>query len=248
MLTYQSKKRNYWQTWYNVILVHTSPVVISLGGSLIIPDGGIDHQFLERFKDLIVSEVEAGKRFIIVSGGGAICRHYQNAAKRIGPLDPEDVDWLGIHVTQLNAHLLRTVFRGYAHLKVITHYDKKEEVKEPIMIAAGWKPGHSTDYDAVRHALSYGSDTVINLSNIPYVYDKDPNKNGDAKPLKNIGWKDFRKLVGSTWDPGANHPFDPIAAKEAHEAKIRVVVMDGKNLENFKNFLDGKEFEGTVIS
>lgn len=228
--------------------MYTHPVVISLGGSLIIPDGGINHQFLEHFKDLIVSEIKKGKRFIIVAGGGAICRHYQNAAKQIGPINPEDVDWLGIHVTHLNAHLLRTIFRGYSHLKVITHYDKKEEVKEPITVAAGWKPGHSTDYDAVRHAVSYGADTVINLSNISYVYNKDPNKNGDARPLKKISWDKFRDLVGDTWDPGANHPFDPIASKQAQKAGIKVVVMNGKNLPNFKNFLDGKEFEGTVIS
>ncbi len=227
--------------------MHNSPIVISLGGSLIVPNGGIDHRFLKSFKELIVSEIESGKRFIIVSGGGAICRHYQKAAKEVGPLDPEDVDWIGIHVTHLNAQLLRTIFRKYAHLKIITHYDFKEEVAEPITIAAGWKPGHSTDYDAVKLAKLYEADTVINLSNIPYVYDKDPNKNGDAKALKEISWDDLRKLVGETWDPGANHPFDPIAAKEAQESSIKAVVMNGKNLDNFKNFLDEEEFEGTLI-
>lgn len=224
------------------------PIVISLGGSLIVPDGGIDHAFLKHFKDLIVSEIKKGKRFIIVSGGGAICRHYQNAAQKIGPLENDDVDWLGIHVTHLNAHLLRTILRDLAHLKVVTHYTEKENFTEPLMIAAGWKPGHSTDYDAVRQAALYGADTVINLSNIDYVYDKDPNKASDAKPLKEMGWEDFRKLVGDTWDPGANHPFDPIAAQEAERLGLKVIVMDGKNLENFKNFLDGNEFEGSVIS
>jgi uridylate kinase len=117
--------------------MHNSPIVISLGGSLIVPNGGIDHRFLKLFKELIVSEIEAGKRFIIVAGGGAICRHYQKAAKEVGPLEAEDVDWIGIHVTHLNAQLLRTIFRKYSHLKIITHYDFKEEVTEPITIAAG---------------------------------------------------------------------------------------------------------------
>ncbi len=227
--------------------MHNPPTIISLGGSLIVPNGGIDHIFLKRFKDLIISEVKKGKRFIIVAGGGAICRHYQEAAQKVGPLTREDVDWLGIHVTHLNGHLLRTIFRDYAYLKVVTHSDSVEDFKESIMVAAGWKPGHSTDYDSVLYAKLYKADTVINLSNIPYVFDSDPNKNGDAKPLKKIEWGDFRKLVGDTWDPGANHPFDPIASKEAEKLGLKVVVMDGRNLENFKNFLEEKDFEGTII-
>jgi len=224
------------------------PIVISLGGSLIVPNGGIDYQFLKHFKETIVLEIKKGKRFIIVVGGGQTARHYQGAAQKVGPLTPEDIDWLGIHSTHLNAHLLRTILRKYAHLKVVTHHDTPENFKEAVMIAAGWKPGHSTDFDAVELAKLYSADTVVNLSNIPYVYDSDPNQNGNAKPIKEIGWKDFRKIVGDKWDPGANHPFDPIASKEAEEAKIKVVVMDGKNLDNFENFLEGKGFEGTVIS
>ena len=223
-------------------------VVISLGGSLIVPNGGIDHSFLKRFRELIVSEVEEGKRFLIVVGGGKTARHYQEAALKVGKLDKEDVDWLGIHSTHLNAQLVRTILRERAHLKIITHFDKVEEFEEPIMVAAGWKPGHSTDYDAVLHAKNHGADTVVNLSNIDYVFDSDPKKNPDARPLKKIKWADFRKLVGDTWAPGSNHPFDPIASKEAQKSGLKVVVMDGKNLPNFKNFLDGKEFEGTTIS
>ena len=51
------------------------------------------------------------------------------------------------------------------------------------MVAGGWMPGRSTDDDAVRLAKIYGAEMVINLSNIDYVYDKDPNKYKDAKKL-----------------------------------------------------------------
>ena len=227
--------------------MHKTPIVISLGGSLVVPNGGIDHSFLKRFKDLIVSEIKTDKRFIIIVGGGKTARHYQEAAQKVGKLAAEDVDWLGIHSTHLNAQLVRTILRDHAHLKIITHFDEVEEFQEPIMVAAGWKPGHSTDYDAVLHAKNHSADTVINLSNIDSVFDKDPNKHNDAKPLKEISWDDFRKLVGDTWDPGANHPFDPIASKETQKSGLKVVVMDGKDLDNFKNYLDGKEFKGTLV-
>ena len=222
--------------------------VISLGGSLIIPNGGPDTTLLKNFRETILRFVGDNHRFFIVTGGGMTTRAYQKAARRIVDLPDEDIDWLGIHVTHLNGHLLRTIFRDKAHVKVLTHYSEKEDISEPITIAAGWKPGHSTDYDAVMFAQLYGSNTVINLSNIPYVYDKDPNKFNDAIPLKEVSWGDFRKIVGDRWAPGDNLPFDPIASKEAQKSNLKVVVMDGQNLQNFENFLENKEFEGTIIS
>ena len=221
--------------------------IISLGGSLIVPGSSPDTTFLKNFRATILKFVENGRRFFIVAGGGMTTRAYQKAAREIIDLPDVDIDWLGIHVTHLNGHLLRTIFAGHVHVKVLTHYSEKEEITEPIAIAAGWKPGHSTDYDAVMFAKLYGSTTVINLSNIPYVYDKDPNKFDDAKPLKEVTWADFRKIVGDRWTPGDNLPFDPIASKEAQKSNLKVVVMDGQNLANFENLLEGKDFEGTVI-
>lgn len=222
--------------------------IISLGGSLIVPDSNPDTTFLKNFRATILKFIDEGHRFFIVAGGGMTTRAYQKAAREIVDLPDVDIDWLGIHVTHLNGHLLRTIFAGHVHVKVLTHYNEKEEINEPITIAAGWKPGHSTDYDAVMFAKLYGSNTVINLSNIPYVYDKDPNKFDDAKPLLEVNWDAFRKIVGDKWTPGDNLPFDPIASKEAQKSNLKVVVMDGKNLNNFKNFLENKEFEGTIIS
>ena len=223
------------------------PIVISLGGSLIVPDK-IDDKFLKNFRDTILKFVKRGWHFIIVAGGGHTCRLYQAAAKKVGPISKEDVDWIGIHATHLNAHLLRTIFRKYAHLRVLTHYTEKEPIPEPIVVAAGWRPGHSTDFDAISFAKLYGCDTVINLSDIRYVYDKDPDKFPGANPLKKISWEDFREIVGDVWVPGDKLPFDPIASKLAHESGLKVVTLSGNNLQNFENFLGGKDFEGTVIS
>src|SRR4030043_2150940 len=223
------------------------PVVVSLGGSLIVPNK-IDYRFLKNFRNTILKFVKEGWHFIIVAGGGKTCRIYQNAAKKVGPISKNDVDWIGIHSTHLNAHLLRTMFREFAHPKVLTHYTEKENVLKPIVVAAGWKPGSSTDYDAVCFAKLYEMETVINLSDIPFVYDKDPNKFPDAKPIKEICWKDFRKIVGDTWIPGDKLPFDPIASNAAPEAKIKVVVMNGNGLTDFENFLRDKPFQGTIIS
>jgi uridylate kinase len=115
------------------------------------------------------------------------------------------------------------------------------------VIAAGWKPGWSTDYCATLICEDYNVPLIINLSNIEKVYDKDPNKFKDAKPKDSMSWKEFRAMVGDKWTPGMHAPFDPIAAKRSDELGIKVAVMNGNNLENASNFLNGKKFVGTVI-
>jgi uridylate kinase len=220
--------------------------IISLGGSLIVPDE-IDTKFLKEFKAIIIGQIQRGHKFLLITGGGRTSRRYSEAAKALGDLNLDDLDWLGIHSTRLNGHLLRTIFRKVAHNRIITNPHRIEPAKEPIIIAAGYRPGWSTDYDAVLLAKQYGAKVVLNLSNIDYVFDKDPKKFKNAKLIKQISWHNFRKIVGNKWDPGLNAPFDPVASKLAEKLKLQVVVMNGKKLENLKNFLSGRKFKGTVI-
>jgi len=221
--------------------------VISLGGSLIAPPGGIDWKFLKDFRKLIISETKKGNRFFIIAGGGITCRNYIAAADKVVKVSDEDRDWLGIHSTRLNAHLLRTIFHDIAHPEIIKNPTFHMNGQEKIFIAGGWKPGWSTDYVAVMLAKEYKIKNVINLSNIDYVYTRDPRKHKDAKLIKEINWKNFRKIVGNKWDPGLNAPFDPVASRLSEELGLKVVIMNGKKLENLKSCLDGKSFKGTVI-
>lgn len=225
-----------------------STLVISVGGSLVVPNGGIDTDFLRALKKMIVKHVRRGWKFVIVVGGGGTARQYQQAARSIGKLERDDIDWLGIHSTRLNGHLIRTILREVAH--PIMMKDPTAPLRkwhEPVLIAAGWKPGWSTDYVATRFAKRLGAKLVINLSNIDYVYDKDPNKFPDAIAIREIGWKDFRKMVGETWDPGMNVPFDPVASRMASRSGMSVALLNGKNMKNLDDLLNGKVFIGTVI-
>ncbi len=224
--------------------------VLSLGGSLVVPNGGIDTQFLKAFNSFIRKQVsEKKRRFFIVVGGGTTAGEYSNAGKEILGYDitKEDQDWLGIHATRLNAQLVRTLFKDIADPRVIKHYEIILKIEKPIAIAAGWKPGWSTDYDAVILCQDYNLKNVINLSNIDKVYDKDPKQFKDAKPIDSISWKEYRAIVGDTWTPRMNVPFDPIAAKLGEELNISVKFLNGKNLENLEQALDDKPFVGTTI-
>jgi len=222
-------------------------IVISLGGSIIIPDK-IDVEFLKDFKKIIIDFVEKGNKAIIVCGGGKTCRLYQEAAAKVSNVRNDDLDWIGIHTIRLNAQLVKTLFLGDVHEVVIHNPNDKVNFKEKVLIAAGWKPGWSSDYDAVLLAKNFNVKTVINMSDISYVYDKEPKNNHDARPIKEMSWKELRKLVGNKWNPGLNVPFGPIAAREAEKLGLEVVIIKGNDLNNLKKFLDEKEFNGTIIS
>lgn len=224
------------------------PTVISLGGSVLVPED-IDTRFLKGFRRLILERVRRGERFIIIVGGGRVSREYQKAARRVIRLTREDLDWLGIHATRLNAHLLRTLFRGFAHPRLITSKRKiRRGIREPIIVAAGFRPGSSTDYDAVLLARAYGAKRILNLSNVRYVYDRDPRKDPKAKRYRTIDWARFRALVGNRWDPGAHVPFDPVASKLAQALRLTVIVCEGKELSNVRRILQGKAFRGTTVA
>lgn len=225
------------------------PIIISLGGSLVVPGNGIDTQYLSSFNLFIREKITAGFKFFIVVGGGTLARHYIDAGKKvIGNLTDWDLDWLGIHSTRLNAHLIRTIFRDIAHPRIIENYEKKvSSLKEKLVVAAGWKPGCSTDFDAVTLAKDYGAQIVINMSNIETVFESDPKVNPTAKPIHNIKWDEFKILVGDTWRPGINLPFDPIATKLASQLNLTVYVV-GKDLTNLDKILNGHDFLGTIIS
>ena len=226
-----------------------SPIIISLGGSLVVPNGGMDTKFLSQFNEFIRQKIAEKWRFFIVVGGGATARHYIDAAKNIiGDITDWDLDYLGIHATRLNAHLIRTIFQDVAHPRIIQNYEHKlNNLEQPLVVASGWKPGRSTDYDAVLLARDYTAKVIINMSNIPQIYDKDPNKYSDAKPLDKINWTDFELLVGDKWSPGSNLPFDPIATKLAKKLNLSVFVI-GRDIKNLDRLLTNKEFTGTLIS
>lgn len=221
-------------------------LIISLGGSLIVPDT-IDAQYLADFRRLILAHLDRYTQVMIVTGGGKTARRYQEAARLIDDPGADDLDWLGIHSSRLNGHLLRTIFRSVADPEMITSPERMTPRTAKVLIAAGYRPGHSTDYVATLLAKAYGASHIVNLSNIDYVYDKDPRQFTDAKPLEKISWADFRKMVGDVWTPGSHLPFDPVAAKMAQEMKAKVSVVNGKNLSNLEDLLAGKSYTGTII-
>ncbi len=219
-------------------------IIISLGGSLVAPND-IDVSFLKSFRKSVMKYLDQ-KRFFIFVGGGKVCRNYQKALLEFGA-DNKERDWMGIAISKLNAEIVKQVFDNMVFEKVLTDPTKKLNTRRDLAVFAGWKPGWSTDYCSVILAKNMGIKTIINLTNIDYVYDKDPKKFPNAKAFKEITWQDFRKIVGEKWTPGLSMPFDPRASKMAEILKIKVIMINGAHLDRLENFLNNKPFIGTVI-
>jgi uridylate kinase len=223
--------------------------VISLGGSIVAPDG-VDERFLKDFTALIrrLLAEDAERRFVFVVGGGGPARAWQNAYRNVsGGGKDNEADWIGVMATRLNAQLIRALMAEWCSQDVVTNPTEAAPLTGRVLVAAGWKPGFSSDNDAVLLAERFKASRVINLSNIEQVYTDDPRKNPDARPIDKISWKDFRAMVGDEWVPGKNVPFDPIASKRASELGLQVICAAGRNLDNLKKVLRGEGFLGTTI-
>ena len=125
-----------WRVSIDVMFPFLSLYVLSLGGSMMVPDK-IDTGFLSEFKELVLNLVNQGEKFIIMVGGGQTCRTYRDSARELCQPSQEDLDWIGIMSTKLNAELLRVLFSGKAHKKVIEP-GKPPETDKPIKISSGF--------------------------------------------------------------------------------------------------------------
>jgi len=220
--------------------------VISLGGSLVVPDD-IDVEFVKRFVAFVRHRVvDEGERFIVVVGGGGLARQYQNAAHTAGQSNADTLDWIGIHATHFNARFIRALLDDIAYPAIVTRPQELKEADAAVVIGAGSTPGHSTDLGTVELAVSEGVTEVINLSNARYVYNADPSEHSHAEPYERISWEDYISLIPYEWKPGLNTPFDPVASRYAYERNMRVVIAGG-DIDELEKYMQTGEIDGTII-
>jgi uridylate kinase len=224
--------------------------VISLGGSIVAPEGP-DPAFLSSFMALVREHlaVAPDRRLILVVGGGGPARLWQRAYRESGgpPENHDALDWIGVMATRLNAQLVKALLGELCPQEVVTDPTSLSIFMGRVLVAAGWKPGFSTDYDAVLLAERFGAERILNLSNIAKVYTDDPRANPAARPIDAISWSDFRAIVGDEWSPGKNTPFDPVATRKASELGLTVICAAGRDLDNLRHILEGESFVGTTI-
>lgn len=223
-------------------------IVISLGGSLIIPND-VDYKFLNEFKRTIL-KFKNKYSFIIVCGGGILARKYIEAIK-FSKGNEQLQSFAGISATRTNARFVSYFFGidpklGIPHtLKSVENYLNKS----PIVFcgALEYKPNQTSDATASQIAEHFKS-IFINLTDVCGLFTKNPKKFKDAKFISKISWKDFDNLTNKIiYKPGQHFVLDQSASKIILNKKIPTYIM-GKDMKELKNFLNKKSFKGTEIN
>ncbi len=222
-------------------------IVISLGGSLIIPDK-INYEFLDKFKNTLRKHYKTHK-FIIVAGGGSIARKYIEALKKENK-SKNELSQAGIRATRMNALFLMQFFGKEANdtLPMDMHEVKNNLNKNSIVICGALRFAENSTSDTTAAKLAnFLKTNFINITNVKGLYTKDPNKFKDAKFIPKISWKEFRKMaLKSKYSPGQHFVLDQNAAILINKHKIPTFII-GKNLNALEKILKDEKFEGTVI-
>jgi uridylate kinase len=226
-------------------------LIIKLGGSV------IQNSLTEINPEVVklVQKISKDKiQCLISAGGGKICRFFQNSLKDNGVQSNDLLDWMGIASVNLNAEYIRCLFNDdLCYGSVI----KSEEIYKdalinkdnyPFFVCGAWEVGHSSDHDAVDMAIAFGSDTVLRMSDVNFVYDSDPKHNPNAKKLEKISWDEYLNIIGNpNWVAGSSYPVDPVAAKRAKEHNLKFVFASVEQFLAMEK-IDFENFDGTVIS
>ncbi len=218
-------------------------VVFSLGGSMVCPDD-IDSDYIGKFSKFLKEISEKCKVYVVV-GGGKTARTYVDVARKF-EANEFFCDVIGIYATRLNACLLISSL----NLNQIPFENIGDASKsnEKIVVMGGTHPMHTTDGVAAMLAENVRADLFINLTNVEYVYDKDPKKYTDAKKYEKLGYDELIKILNnSEMSASANNILDLVAAKTIKRSKIRTLILNGRNFENLKNAIKGRKFTGTVV-
>lgn len=222
-------------------------IVLSLGGSLIVPDQ-IDLEFLKDFREVVKKHSKKYK-FVIVCGGGSIARKYISALREDGKNDYLQ-SLIGISVTRLNARFLAYFFgkdptsgipQDIKHVKNLL-------AKNDIVFCGGlrYAPDQTSDTNAVKIAHELKTN-FLNLTNVKGLYDSNPKENKNAKFIPRTTIEEFNKIVMAIPSkPGMHAPVDHSAMRIIKKHNIKTIII-GKDMKQFDNFLSGKDFVGTII-
>lgn len=220
--------------------------VISLGGSLVSPDN-LDIDFLTNFADSLIKLPQEIK-FGIVVGGGKLARNYIRALKKAGVND-NILDEIGINATRMNALALST-FLPDSNSKIPVTVNDAAELSRIYRFTTmgGTEPGHTTDTVSMLLAERIGARTLINATSVDGVYTADPRKDRDAKKIQKLGYDDAIKIaLGESVGAGPNVFMDLTALNIAKRSGIKVFVVNGRNISNFKDIITEQKSDGTII-
>ena len=231
-----------------------SRVLLKLSGeSFANPESnfGIQPDIIERIASEITHANNEGIEIGVVVGGGNFFRGVQESAQNMAQAN---ADYMGMLATVINAVALKdaldkngtqtrvqsaitmtAVAESYIRLRAIRHLEKGRVV---IFAAGTGNPYFTTDTAASLRAAEIDADVMLKSTRVDGVYDKDPEKDSNAKFLNELSYKEVLDKKLSVMDLTA------ITLCEENSMPIRV--FNGTVEGNIYKVLKGEEM-GTFI-
>ncbi len=215
-------------------------IVISMGGSIF-------ENALEKDVKSTVDVFKNYDNYAIVVGGGPLARERIKFLRELGASEYH-LDKMGIQATRLNALTISLALGNL--IPIPSSIDEAIDILQSYgkVVMGGTEPGHTTDAVSLLLAEAWGAKSVFNVTNVDYLYDKNPKEKG-ANKIEKISYRKLMDLLTEEEKKaGSNFPIDILSINIAMRSNIEIFILSYKDRENLKNALDGKDFRGTVVS
>ena len=159
-------------------------------------------------------------------------------------------------IFRINARLLIACLEEYAFPNIPSSIEELSIALlfKKLIVMGGLQPGQSTTSVALEVAEFINARKLVVLTNVKGIYDKDPKLFRDAKIFKKISYNKLQDLILKTSGDnqaraGEYRIFDAVSLQILKRSNIEVIVISGKELNEFRKFISGKDdIEGTIIS
>lgn len=224
-------------------------VAVSLGGSFLVKETGVDAK-LTREIAAVLLRVAHKHRVLAVVGGGAVARTYIQGARELGSSET-NLDDIGIAVTRINARVLLSALPS-AYPQPPRSFDEAILAMHtfPIVVMGGTHAGHTTDAVTVMLGDKARSRRIVIATNVDGVYTADPKKDPHAKRLPKLSAEELVRICGAgDGRAGSAGVVDALGAKMIARSGIETAVVDGRDLKALEAALTGAaEFHGSLIA
>ncbi len=220
-------------------------IVVKLTGKLF--DEG-DRELFSSYIRVFGEVVEGGRRLVIVTGGGRLCRNYIELAERIGVRSLYALDSVGIFITRINAYILAHLLQPLSNTVIPRDLEELISIyhQKPITVMGGIMPGQSTIATALEAAEALGSSTVAYFTTVDYVYTSDPAIDTSAKPLREVKLKELKEFLKTKSLPGEYQLIDEVSAIIAERSRITIYITKYTNPTALLEIIRGGN-PGTVV-
>jgi uridylate kinase len=180
-------------------------ILLKLSGEVLAGEqsAGIDMEKVRQLSAEVAEVARTGVQIGLVVGGGNIWRGVSASARE---MDRVAADHMGMLATVINALALQDALEQEGIPTRVMSAIEMHEVAEPyirrrairhlekgriVIFAAGTSnPYFSTDTAATLRALEIKAQVVLKATRVDGVYDKDPEKHGDAVRFEEVSYRE----------------------------------------------------------